>query len=891
MKKLLTLLLALIIVLSSLVSCESILGNLSGDNQNDGTHDEIQENKPEDKPSNESYSIYSFSEFDNELFISTVGTVIPFIPTNEYTLEQAYSKDLDCDYLIYRVLGNTESEFTKYRRALRDYDLTNSYVDDYGVTWYCYDGIKTQLEMSFFQHGNKDVIEIRIFPLNKSEGGNNNNNDNTDDNNGSGNNSTSYLYTDFTSDEKALFTSFLGLVLPFAPNNEYYVEQDDDVYYEMDYIAFYTLGNTQADFNAYRALYSGYTLTDSFQDEDNDTWYCYEKGDVYVEMAFYYYEGDYVIDVYAYNLSDDSTGGNNGGTSGGNNSGSTGTTYTDFTTSEKNLFLSIVGEVIPFVANNEYYVEEYYDDYYEANSVNFYTFGNTQADFNSYRALFSAYTLVDTYEDDYGDTWYCYEKGDVYVEMAIYYYEGVYVIDVYAYNLASGGTGGSGSTGGGTTTDGNVITNEGAGLPVGTNGIYDVDFTDADKVKDVTDQGYYIDGCPTTGSPAVLVIPVEFGDVTAQSKGLSINSIEMALTGDSDYYSLYEYYYISSGATLSLDITVVDQWFRPQYSSSYYASATIDYYGESVLGGDMLVLDEALDYLDDTMDLSRFDSDNNGIIDAIILVTTLDIGDDDFHWAYRYWNVYTDENGYYFEYDGVSANDYIWMSAEFIHESYDAEGNVNYDDKSVINPYTFIHEFGHILGLDDNYDTSGMTDGPLEGCDMMDALTGDHNPFSKFNLGWITTSKLVTGNTTISIRPFTESGDTIIIANNFDPTLGAYQEYYIICYYTNTGLNAGDNYGFFARDGILVYHVNASLYKEDYYGETYYDIYNNNTSTGEYSTPDNLIEFVKSQADTFTYIVGDTLPTVIDDQGNLLSVSFTIDSLDSESATLSFTVN
>ena len=417
----------------------------------------------------------------------------------------------------------------------------------------------------------------------------------------------------------------------------------------------------------------------------------------------------------------------------------------------------------------------------------------------------------------------------------------------------------------------------------------------ADKVKDVTDQGYYLDGCPTTGSPAVLVIPVEFSDVTAASKGYTTSALAQAFSegGDVDYYSVYDYYYISSYGNLTLDITVLDEWFRPEKNSSYYYKATYDYYGDEVAIGDQLILDEALAYLEGKMDLSKFDSDNNGIIDAVVLVNTLDVGEEDFYWAYRYWNIYTDNDGYYYEYDGVSANDYVWASYQFLNEGIDENGETYYDT-SIMNTYTFIHEFAHILGLDDYYDTSYSGDGPLEGADMMDAMMGDHNAYSKFNLGWITTSRLVVTNSSVTLKleDFSKTGDTIILANNWDEKLGAYQEYYVLIYYKNEGLNAGDGAGFFARDGIVVYHVNASLYSEVYDGETYYDVYNNNTdASDQYGTKDNLIEFVKSAGDTFTFIVGDTLPNnVVDDNGASLKYTFTIDVLTSDYATITFTV-
>ena len=677
-----------------------------------------------------------------------------------------------------------------------------------------------------------------------------------------------YLYNAFTPAEKALFNQLIGEVIPFIPNNEYYVEEGfDPESYEVNCLCFSTYGNTTDDFAAYREMFSSYTFVESFEDSYGDTWYCYEKGNIGIEMSLYNHEGESVVDVYVYVIDDSNTDDNdNGNTDSGDNSGYL---YTDFTSDEKALIKDFLGELIPFAPNNEYYVEidtDYYGDEYLA----FYTYGNNEDDFNDYFLSFDNYELLleDSFEDKYGDMWYCLEKGDIYIMMSFYYYEGDYVIDVYAYYTGENGN----------------------------NGVYNVDFTDATNVKDVTDQGYYLDGCPTTGSPKVLVIPVDFTDIMGSKKGYSINNIVTAFTGGTgttDYYSVHDYYYISSYGQLDLDITVINEWFVPKYESTYYANATYDYYGDEVMIGDQLIMDEALAYLSTKKDLSEFDSDGNSIIDAVVLITTLEIdADTDFYWAYRYWNIYTDNEGYYYEYDGVSANDYLWAPYSFIHESYDKEGNAYYTDTSVMNTYTYIHEMGHVLGADDYYDYSSRENHPLDGCDIMDDMLGDHNAFTKFNLGWITKSRLVTTNSsvTLTLNAFSKSGDTIIIANNFNPTLGAYQEYYIVVYYTNDGLNGGDGAGYFERDGIVVYHINASLCSEIYEGEIYYDIYYNNTdASDEYGTEENLIEFVKSSADTYTYVAGDSIPNVTDDQGNKLSYGFTVDSINGDTATITFT--
>ena len=714
----------------------------------------------------------------------------------------------------------------------------------------------------------------------------------TTTNNGQGSNPPEdYLYTAFTSSEKQIMNELFGEVIPFIPNNEY--EFKTSVYDNEDgtsttEVNFYTYGNTKAEFEAYRDMFSNYTYVGSENDEYGDTWYFYNSADgsYYVDISYYYYDGDYVVDVYAYFYTGE------GGSTGGEGSDTT-HIYNDFTDAEYALLKKYTDMFIPFIANDEYYLEEYTFDYEDGTGeygVNFYTFGNTQSEFNDYKSKMDFCFDFDGSEaDEYGDTWYFYTVDyDVYLDLAYYYYDGVYVVEVYIYyidEMSSGGSSGS--------TNSDLITNEGAGLPEDADGVFDVDFTKAENVKDITDQGYYIDGCPTMGSPAVLVIPVQFRDVTAASKGYTTDALVNAFSkgGVTDYYSVYDYYYISSYGQLELDITVLSEWFTPQYNSSYYYNATYYYDGNQVAIGDQLIMDEALAYLEDKMDLSKFDSDGNNIIDSVVLINTLDIGEEDFYWAYRYWNIYTDEQGYYYEYDGVSANDYMWASYQFLYETSDADGNSVYSDHSAMNTYTYIHEFAHILGLDDYYDTAYIAS-PLDGADMMDSMLGDHNAYSKFNLGWLTTSRLVVTDSsiTLTLEDFSKNGDTIIIANNWDETLGAYQEYYILMYYKNDGLNSGDNAGFFARDGVVVYHVNASLYSETIEDETYYDVYNNNTDpSDQYGTEDNLIEFVKSTNDTFTYIVGDTMPVVSDDNGKVLGYTFVIDALASEYATITFT--
>jgi M6 family metalloprotease-like protein len=442
-----------------------------------------------------------------------------------------------------------------------------------------------------------------------------------------------------------------------------------------------------------------------------------------------------------------------------------------------------------------------------------------------------------------------------------------------------------------------MLTNNGKGLPMSGNGVYDVDFTKATYAKNVTELFDYEEGCPTVSTtqsnPAVLVIPVEFSDMTATRNNYSIAKLEKVFNGgigDTDYYSVHDYFYQSSYGQLDLDITVWDEWIRPTYKSSYYAKQK-DNTGDLI--GDQMVLNEALAKLEGRLDLSKFDSDDNGVIDAVVLVTTVQINsNNDFNWAFRYYNTYTNEQGSPYIYDKVFAKDYLWIPYSFLHESFNSQGNLYYTDTSVMNPYTFIHEFSHVLGADDYYDTAGKTD-PLNCYDVMDSMVGDHNPYTKFNYGWLTSSRLVVADSqiTLTLEDFSKNGDTIIIANNWDEKLGVYQEYFLLMYYTNNGLNGGE-YGYFNEEGILVYHVNASLYEEIRDGKTHYTIYNNNTAPSAGGTKDNLIEFISRTNNDYVYGVGESLSKdTKDDSGKKVAYTFTVNSLSGGVANLTFTKN
>ena len=74
-------------------------------------------------------------------------------------------------------------------------------------------------------------------------------------------------------------------------------------------------------------------------------------------------------------------------------------------------------------------------------------------------------------------------------------------------------------------------------------------------------------------------------------------------------------------------------------------------------------------------------------------------------------------------------------------------------------------------------------------------------------------------------------------------------------------------------------------------GNEHYDVYNSNSDIlYEYGTENNLLESVLSPQGQIGFVVGDTMPTVIDDYGNELIYTFTVDEITSDYATITFTL-
>ena len=359
----------------------------------------------------------------------------------------------------------------------------------------------------------------------------------------------------------------------------------------------------------------------------------------------------------------------------------------------------------------------------------------------------------------------------------------------------------------------------------------------------------------SVGNPKMLVIPVDFSDSTCDilQKGCegTRSDIQAAFFGteqdtviegqDPDgWESVKSYYYESSYGKLTID-GVVTPWYR--------ASRTAEAYTAMSTSAASSILLEAVSWYKQYCEENElpfdFDADQDGYIDCVQMIYSVSdrYGGSETWWAYT-----SALRGSIANLESPEPYQYVFASQSFM-----------YHDTHYIDAHTYIHETGHVLGLEDYYNTSDnpalSRPNPAGKVDMMDNNVGDHCAYSKFAMQWIT-PKIVTGEGSITIRPMTTTGDAIIVSPQWNGT--AFDEYLIIEYHRPIGLNQKDSQRQYAEayplvmtdNGIKVYHIDSRLlyvdamsYEPIEYTTTFKQDAFNTTILAHSNTPDNSGEY------------------------------------------------
>lgn len=331
-----------------------------------------------------------------------------------------------------------------------------------------------------------------------------------------------------------------------------------------------------------------------------------------------------------------------------------------------------------------------------------------------------------------------------------------------------------------------------------------------------------MDLAPSTGDVNVLVLPIEFSDYPFLPTTLA--NVEMALNGsgseETGYWeSVSSFYRKSSFGKLNLNFHL-SSTYRTGVTAKKALEMNMAYTlkeQDDLANGQKWVDDAVAAYSDSSHPLTDFDSDDDGIIDAVVAVyscpdlskknyyftygghTYLDgKGDSNFFWAYTYWCSNQANLA------SPKANTYVWLSYDFFFEGGTAD------------PHTLIHEYGHAMGLDDYYSNED-TFQPAGGIDMMDMNITDHDVYSKASLGWITPKVVGGDDVTVTLKPSQENGDCLLIAPDcYNGT--PWDEYILLELYTPTGLNAYDTTHAYpsrprgySASGVKIYHIDSRV--------------------------------------------------------------------------------
>lgn len=250
------------------------------------------------------------------------------------------------------------------------------------------------------------------------------------------------------------------------------------------------------------------------------------------------------------------------------------------------------------------------------------------------------------------------------------------------------------------------------------------------------DEGEFTPALSARGNQKALVVPVEFSDFLFPSDYQE--KLETAFLGPNPYfYSVQDYYSLSSYGALSLDFVITDK-IEMNVTASEFMKGTSNHSRKTVR-----LLREALSSLSSSLSLIDFDQNQDGYLDAVYLVYSaptyeehdyvaegLNAEEANEFWAYTYYDYGANAN-----FSSPVGMDYIWCSYSFLERS-----SIGADT------HTLIHETGHLFGLPDYYNSASFDDTyrderykyrmPLGGLDMMDLGLGDHHAWTKYALGW-----------------------------------------------------------------------------------------------------------------------------------------------------------
>lgn len=345
---------------------------------------------------------------------------------------------------------------------------------------------------------------------------------------------------------------------------------------------------------------------------------------------------------------------------------------------------------------------------------------------------------------------------------------------------------------------------------------------------------------PTQGTVKLLVILVGFSDLPFTYT----NADFVNLVSQQNYNgtgSVKDYYLDNSNGEFIMDIDVVGPYTLPN---------TMAYYGANGPYGDANIpffVSHSINAADADVDFSDYDNDNNGFVDAIHIIFAgtpeSSTGNDNEIWPHRS-NVNSN-----IQKDGVRFGPYSCSAEKRNSIAMDGIG-------------TICHEFGHVLGFPDFYDTdydgSGGDSQGLGEWDLMSSGSYLNNSATPAGLSaierqianWLTPVELTSATDSIYLPALTDS------AVAYTTDLPNTNEYFMIEHRMKKGWDT-----YIPSEGMLIYHGDKAKLNDWF----------NNHSNDINVNPNDMGWFIKTASGNNTQLSSSTCPF----PGSLNVVNFT----------------
>lgn len=355
-------------------------------------------------------------------------------------------------------------------------------------------------------------------------------------------------------------------------------------------------------------------------------------------------------------------------------------------------------------------------------------------------------------------------------------------------------------------------------------------------------QGGASDSLLSKGNVKCLVVPIGFTDYT-WNNDQRLEDLKVAFNGKSAethyWESVSSFYEKSSFSQLHLSFTIAAPYETGVSATAFLSESTDINSSKSSVSS--LMAQAVSSYKTKTGDSCKdFDADSNGLIDAVYLIyacpdylVAKDKGLTALGGRQGYWAYTARDSSAHPNVESPVGRSFTWASFDFLYRGVDERASG--EETIKVDAHTYIHETGHLLGLDDYYSyTPNESDYsnakykyymPTGGLDMMDLNILDHDAWSKLALGWskpyVVTSDL-SFPLTVELDESQLKGDCLLIPASGESYNGtAFGEYLVVELYTPDGLNELDGktkyasaykypQGFFIP-GIKISHVDGRI--------------------------------------------------------------------------------